>query len=81
MYYISANQVNVLTPPDLTAGPVQVVVTNGGTASATFTVPAQPYSLSLFTYNGGPYVVVHANGDRIGPASLFPGSDHPSQTG
>jgi uncharacterized protein (TIGR03437 family) len=80
LYYISATQVNVLTPPDLTPGLVQVVVTNGGAASAAFSVPAEQYSPSLFTYSGGPYVVAaHADGSRIGPASLFPGLTTPAK--
>ena len=37
VYYISPTQINVLSPLDRTIGPVQIVVTNGGTASAPFT--------------------------------------------
>ena len=38
-YSISPAQIDVLTPPEAMSGPVQVVVTNGGTASAVFTAP------------------------------------------
>ena len=36
VYYISANQINVLTPPDLAVGPVQVNVTIGGVDQRSF---------------------------------------------
>jgi uncharacterized protein (TIGR03437 family) len=80
--YISANQVNVLTPPDLAPGPVQVVVTVAGGSSPAFTSTAQPDSPSLFVFNGEPYVAaVHANGSMIGPTSLYPGSTTPAKPG
>jgi uncharacterized protein (TIGR03437 family) len=82
VYYISGNQLNVLTPPDLPTGPVQVQVTSGNLKSASITVPAQALSESFFVYNGGPYVVaVHLDGSRIGPPSLFPGLTTPAKPG
>lgn len=42
VYYISANQINVLAPPDLTPGPVQVSVTLAGVSSTAFTSQALP---------------------------------------
>jgi uncharacterized protein (TIGR03437 family) len=82
VYYISPTQINVLTPPDAMNGPVQVTVTNGGTAAAAFTAQAQSISPSLFIFNGGPYVAaVHSNGSLIGPASLYPGSTTPAKAG
>jgi uncharacterized protein (TIGR03437 family) len=82
VYYISPTQVNILTPPDAMTGPVQVVVTNGGTAGAAFTAQAQATSPSFFVFNGGPYVAaVHANGGLIGPATLYPGSTTPAKPG
>ncbi len=78
VYYISGNQVNVLTPPDLKPGPVQVQVSNAGFVSAPFTAQVQQYSLSFFVINGGPYVLAqHADGSLIGPTSLFPGASTP----
>ena len=75
VYYISPAQVNVLTPPDAMNGPVQVVVTNNGTATTAFTAQAQSISPSFFVFNGGPYVAAeHLGGSLIGPATLFPGS-------
>jgi uncharacterized protein (TIGR03437 family) len=82
VYYISPAQINILTPPDAMSGPVQVVVTNGGTASAAFTAQAQPISPSFFAFNGGPYVAAeHASGSLIGPATLYPGATTPAEPG
>jgi uncharacterized protein (TIGR03437 family) len=82
VYYISPTQVNILTPPDAIAGPVQVRVTNGGVPSAAATVPAQAASLSFFVFNGGPYVAAeHTNGKFLGPASLYPGLTTPAKPG
>ncbi|MBZ5610168.1 MAG: SBBP repeat-containing protein [Acidobacteriia bacterium] len=78
VYYISGTQVNVLTPPDLAPGPVQVQLSNAGFASAPFTAQAQQYSLSFFIIGAGPYVLAqHGDGSLIGPSSLFPGSTTP----
>ena len=82
VYYISARQINVLTPPNLAAGPVQVVVTNGAAASAAFTATAKTVSPSFFIFGGGPYVAaVHANGSYIGPTTLYPGATTPAVPG
>jgi uncharacterized protein (TIGR03437 family) len=82
VYYISPAQINVLTPPDAMNGPVQVVVTNGATASAAFTAQAQPISPSFFVFSGGPYVAAeHANGSLIGPTTLYPGASTPAKPG
>jgi uncharacterized protein (TIGR03437 family) len=82
VYYISPTQLNVLTPPDLAAGPVQVTVTNNATTSATFTAQAQADSIAFFVFNGGPYVVgTHVNGSDLGPTSLFPGTTTPAAPG
>jgi uncharacterized protein (TIGR03437 family) len=71
LYYISPTQVNILTPPDAILGAVQVVVTNNGSVSASYTVQAQAASPSFSVINGGPYVLAqHANYSLLGPASL-----------
>jgi uncharacterized protein (TIGR03437 family) len=68
--YISPTQVNILSPSDAISGPVQVVLTNSGIASAAFTAQAQAVSPAFFVVNGGPYVVAeHANGSYISTAS------------
>jgi uncharacterized protein (TIGR03437 family) len=90
VYYISPGQINILTPPDLAAGPVTVQVNNNGVASATFTAQAQTLSESFFVINGGPYVVAaHLNTSfctapiagvcLVGPATLYPGYSTPAQ--
>ncbi len=80
--YISPNQVNVLTPPDLAPGPVQVTVATGGMASAAFTAQAQQYSPSFFVLGAGPYVLgTHADWSLLGPASLYPGLTTPASPG
>ena len=56
VYYISPNQLNVLTPPHAMSGPVQVVVSNNRTESAQFMAQAQALSPSFFVLNGGPYI-------------------------
>jgi uncharacterized protein (TIGR03437 family) len=82
VYYISPTQINVLTPPDLAAGPVQVQVNVGGVASAVFTVQAQKYSPSFFINGAGPYILAtHLDGSLIGPTTLYPGLSTPAASG
>jgi uncharacterized protein (TIGR03437 family) len=82
VYYISPGQINVLTPPDVAPGPVQVVVTSSGMKSGSFTAQAQATSPSFFIFGGGPYVVAtHAEGSLIGPATLYPGLTTPASPG
>jgi uncharacterized protein (TIGR03437 family) len=82
IYYISDGQINVLTPPDLAAGPVQVQVSVGGIKSAAFASQALDESISFFVLNGGPYVLAtHLNGTLVGPSSLFPGVTTPAKPG
>jgi uncharacterized protein (TIGR03437 family) len=76
MYYVSARQINVLTPPDAMEGPVEVQVTNNGVASTPFTVQAQAEAPSFFAWYGqnGLYVAAeHGNNSFVGPPNLFPG--------
>ncbi len=80
--YISANQINVLTPPDLANGPVQMVVTVSTVSSPGFASQAEAVSPSLFVLNGGPYIAaLHANGSLIGPTTLYPGLTTPAKPG
>jgi uncharacterized protein (TIGR03437 family) len=75
VYYIGTNQVDVLTPPDLASGPVQVVVTVATVSSPAFASQSRTLSPSLFVFNGGPYVAAaHADGSLLGPAGLYPAS-------
>jgi uncharacterized protein (TIGR03437 family) len=80
VYYVSPEQVNILTPPDAITGAVQLVVTNNGAATAAFTVQAQPVSPSFFMLGGGPYAAAeHVGGSLVGPATLYPGSSTPAK--
>jgi uncharacterized protein (TIGR03437 family) len=82
VYYISPQQVNILTPPDAMSGPVQVQVTNNTATSASFTAQAQSLSPSFFVFNGGPYVAAtHVNGAYLGPPTLYPGATTPAKPG
>lgn len=82
VYYVSPTQVNLLTPPDLLQGAVQVVVTAAGGSSSPFTVQAQELSPAFFTFNGGNYLAAtHADGSLLGPATLFPGATTPARPG
>lgn len=82
VYYISSTQVNVLTPPDLPAGAVQVQLAVSGIGSNMFPIQAQAASISFFEFNGGPYIAAtHLNGTIIGPTSLYPGASTPAQPG
>ena len=73
VYYVSPVQINVLTPPDVMTGPVQVLVTFNGAVSNISTVQAQAQSLSFFEFPVGNlhYVIAqHLDGTTIGPTSL-----------
>jgi uncharacterized protein (TIGR03437 family) len=71
VYYISPVQVNVLTPLDGTEGPVQVQVTNGGAASAPFTVNVKAIAPSFFLLGGTKHIAAtHADGSLLGPSSM-----------
>ena len=77
--YISATQLNILSPPDLDIGTVQVQVNNNGATSAPFNIQAQKYSLSFFTFDGSHVTATHADGTLLGPASLYPGRSSPAK--
>jgi uncharacterized protein (TIGR03437 family) len=57
VYYISPTQINVQAPTDDTLGPVDVVVTNNGTASAPATAQLQLTAPALFRYPGTNYAI------------------------
>ena len=79
VYYISATQVNVLTPLDTGTGPVEVQLTNAGGTAPPVTVHLQAISPEFFVIDGGPYVAAtHVNGTYLGPATLIPGYTTPA---
>lgn len=82
--YISPTQVNFLTPPGAMLGPVEVLLSINGAATAGFTEQAQAILPSFFLFGGGPYVAAtHANATQtlLGPASLYPGFTTPAMPG
>ncbi len=71
VYYISPTQINILTPPDVLPTDAQVVVSNNGAASASFTALAQSLSPSFFVFSDGMHVAaIHLDGTLVGPASF-----------
>lgn len=92
VYYISGTQINVLTPPDLAPGSVQVVVNNSNGSSAAMTSQAGAVSPSFFIFGSGPYIAAtHLSNAGcaasglvycyVGPASLYPGLSTPASGG
>ena len=79
LYYVSPNQLNILTPSDLAGEEVQVQVYNNGAVSAPFMVQAQQYSPSFFTFDGTHVTATHADGSLLGPTSLYPGLSTPAK--
>lgn len=71
VYFISATQINALSPLDNTTGPVQVVVTNNGTSSAPFAMNMRSAAPSFPLVGTTQYVVAtHADYSLVGPTSL-----------
>jgi uncharacterized protein (TIGR03437 family) len=81
IYYISATQLNILTPPDALPPTVQVQVTNGGVMSNILTVPAAPLSPSFFVFDGTNITATHLDGSLLGSANLYPGYSTPGNSG
>ena len=82
IYYVSASQLNVLVPPDLPTGVVQVQVNNNGNISAPGSVAAQTLSPSFFASDGAHVVAQHvSNYSDVGPATLYPGLTTPAAPG
>jgi uncharacterized protein (TIGR03118 family) len=73
VYYVSPSLIDVIAPPDSTAGPVAVVVTNSGAASASVKAQLQAAAPAFFAI--GKYAIAtHANGTLVGPANVLPGA-------
>jgi uncharacterized protein (TIGR03437 family) len=83
VYYISSTQLNVLTPPNLALGPVQVQVIESMTSSSTVTVQSAQISPSLFVFDAPGHVVAqHVPGfSAVGPTTLYPGVTTPAHPG
>jgi uncharacterized protein (TIGR03437 family) len=82
VYATSPSQLIVLTPPDAISGPVSVVVTNNGSASAPFNAQAASISPSLFVASGGQHVVSTPSfAGVLGLLTLVPGFATPVRPG
>lgn len=82
VYYISPQQINILAPPSLAPGVVNIQVTNNGSSSAPAAIAVQSISPTFFEFNAGPYVTaVHADGSILGPTTLYPGVSTPAAAG
>ncbi|MBZ5602361.1 MAG: hypothetical protein LAO79_08650 [Acidobacteriia bacterium] len=76
------DQINVLTPPDVTQGPIRVVVNNNGTPSTPFVVTKREIKPSFLLFNTLGYIVAtHLDYTLVGPASLYPGKSTPAKAG
>src|SRR5579872_3169404 len=74
IFYLSAKQIDVLTPVDTTTGPVNVVVTNNGLVSNTAQVTMNAFSPAFFPLKDGKSVAaLHANGGLVGDTTLYTG--------
>jgi len=71
IYFVSAAQVNVLTPLDSTTGPVAVTVNNGTAISAPDTANLQTAAPGFLRFGDGIHIAaLHADYSYLGPASM-----------
>jgi uncharacterized protein (TIGR03118 family) len=81
VYYISPNQIDLIAPADTTQGPVQVVVTNNGLASAAVTATLATYAPGFFITKNNYIAALHADGTIVGPTTLYPNNSTPTKSG
>lgn len=72
--YISKTQLNLLTPPDLATGVLQVVVTTPAGPSAPFSVVSSTYMPALFLWPNGQPVATHTDFTWAVKNGTFPGT-------
>jgi uncharacterized protein (TIGR03437 family) len=74
--FISQHQINVQAPDDRAQGPVAVVVTNNGSASAAAIAQLQAYAPALFQWSATNYATTtrYSDGAIVGNPSAVPGS-------
>jgi uncharacterized protein (TIGR03118 family) len=78
LYYVSPEQIDVISPADSASGPVSLVVTNNKVASAPATAQLQAFAPALFA--AGKYAIAtHANGSLVGPTNMLPGATPATQ--
>jgi uncharacterized protein (TIGR03437 family) len=77
--YISPVQINILVPPDVPAGPVQIQITNNGLTSATVSATMQAVAPAFFGFGppnaaGNQYIAAaHADNSPGGPPNYVQG--------
>jgi uncharacterized protein (TIGR03437 family) len=77
--YISPVQIDILVPPDVPAGPVQIQITNNGLTSATISATMAAVAPAFFDFGpvnaaGNQYIAAtHANGSTGGPPNYVTG--------
>ena len=76
VYYISPTQINVQAPSGSATGPVNVVVTNNGNASAPATAQLQAAAPAFFMYGATNYAIASRLPDYalVGDPSAIPGT-------
>ena len=73
------DQINVLTPLDNTVGAVQIVVNNGSSSSAPFTVNEKTVSPAFLLFKSPYIAATHADNSLLGPTTLYPGASTPAK--
>ena len=71
IYYVSANQINVQAPSNISGANVQVVVTNANGASAPVTAKVDTISPGFFLYPRNYVAAVRPDGSYVGPAGII----------
>ncbi len=72
--YVSATQINILTPPDLVTGILPIVVTTNAGASTAFSVLSATYGPAFFTWPNGQPVATHSDFSWAAKAGTFAGA-------
>jgi uncharacterized protein (TIGR03437 family) len=81
--FVSANQINAQAPWETMAGPANVVVTRGGTASQPVAAQVSTFAPAIYGFAGTPQAVaVNGDGTVTGPPGSIPGvTSHPAASG
>ena len=66
IYYVSPNQVNILVPASLSAGPASLQLVNDGLAGPAVNIVLDAVAPALFQWNGPGVLAAHLDGTVIG---------------
>ncbi len=72
VYYVSANQINIIVPDDPNIGTANVQVTTSVGASNTYQAGKMSLAPALFLFSGVYPAAVHSNGTYLGPPNIIP---------